>query len=259
MNKIRQIAFVALALSLLSINSLPAQEAFTYYSYPNLSIPYAGDPGIWDTLNFPQDVIIEDANFYVGITSVYTWANELIIELITPWSVEITLHDRNPNRILPIWFDTEDTIDGPGDLDEFIGFSAHGEWVMHVLRYTGTFPFVWDSWAIEVYGEAVGIKDEDLPLVTGLNSNYPNPFNSNTVLHFSLAEKSEVNITIYDIAGRIVKELTMGNLESGRHQGKWNGKNTAGEDAASGIYFCRMRVNNDNEGKTFIKEITLLR
>jgi len=259
MNKLKLIAVFVFTLSLLSINNLQAQEVFTYYSYPNLPIPPEGNPGVWDTLNFPDDVIIDDANFYVGITTVYTWAGVLIIDLTSPWGTEITLHNRNPNRLLPIWFDTEDTVDGPGNLDDFIGYNARGEWIMHALVYAGTFPFVWDSWAIEVYGDAVGIKDENLPLVTGLDSNYPNPFNSSTIVHFSLADESEIEIGIYDIAGRMVEKLAAGKLVSGRHQIKWDGKNTAGEDAASGIYFCRMRVSSENADETFVKEITLLR
>jgi len=259
MNKIKTAALFTLALSLSLIINLQAQEVFTYYSYPNAPIPPEGNPGIWDTLSFPDNVIITDANFYVGITTVYNYAGALVIEVSSPWGAQVTLHYRNLNRLLPIWFDTEDTVDGPGSLDDYIGYNGRGNWVMHVYTYAGTFPFVWDSWAIQVYGEAVGIKDEDLPLVTGLNSNYPNPFNSNTVLHFSLAEESDVEITIYDIAGRIVKKLVTGNLESGRHQVKWNGKNAAGADVASGIYFCRMRAENSGESKTFIKELTLLR
>jgi len=259
MNKLRLIAFVALALSLLSIDGLKAQEVFTYYSYPNVPIPPEGNPGVWDTLNFPDNVIITDANFYVGITTVYNWAGQLVIEVSSPWEGQVTLHYRNLNRILPIWFDIEDTVDGPGNLDDYIGYNARGHWVMHVYNYSGSFPFVWDNWAIEVHGEAVSIKDEDLPLVTGLNSNYPNPFNSNTVLHFSLAEESELDISIYDIAGRMVKKLITGNLPSGSRQIKWNGQNAAGEDVASGVYFCRMRVLNENDGKSFVKELTLLR
>lgn len=259
MNKITILVVFALALCLISPSGLEAQDPFTYYSYPNLPIPPEGNPGIWDTLDFPNDVIIEDANFYVGITTVYTLADQLVIELLSPWGTEVTLHYRNRNRILPLWFDTQSEEDGPGDLDDFIGYSAQGEWVMHVYNYSGAYPFFWDSWAIEVHGDAVGIKDENLPLVTGLDNNYPNPFNSSTIVHFSLAEESEIDLVIYDIAGRIVEKLIAGKLTSGRHQVKWNGKNVAGEDVASGIYFCRMRVNSEKEDKTFIEELTLLR
>ena len=88
-----------------------------------------------------------------------------------------------------------------------------------------------------------------LPLRSALLPNFPNPFNPETWIPFNLKETSEVAITIYDINGRVVRILELGQLPAGIYQmkseaGYWDGTNDIGEYVGSGIYFYRFQAGN---------------
>ena len=76
-----------------------------------------------------------------------------------------------------------------------------------------------------------------------LGDNYPNPFNPGTHIPFTLHSPAEVKITIFDINGRIIKELNNGTYQTGNHSVYWNGKNQNNQLQSSGIYFCQMIVD----------------
>ncbi|MEN6444569.1 MAG: C25 family cysteine peptidase [Candidatus Cloacimonas sp.] len=81
-------------------------------------------------------------------------------------------------------------------------------------------------------------------LVTKLLNNYPNPFNPETVIRFTLKESALAKICIYNIKGQVVKELLDEKLASGLHQISWNGKDANNRDVASGMYFYRLESGN---------------
>jgi C1A family cysteine protease len=74
--------------------------------------------------------------------------------------------------------------------------------------------------------------------------NVPNPFNPVTRIEFEVPSKERVNISIFDIRGRLVKVLLNSTATPGLHELLWDGRNDNGEKAASGIYFCRMKCHN---------------
>jgi len=73
--------------------------------------------------------------------------------------------------------------------------------------------------------------------------NYPNPFNASTTIDFTLPQSGPVQLSIYDISGRRVKQLLNEPIcAAGRHHVRWLGDDDAGKPAASGIYFCRLEM-----------------
>jgi hypothetical protein len=84
--------------------------------------------------------------------------------------------------------------------------------------------------------------DNVTPAVTALKGNYPNPFNPTTTIHYSLKTDSPVKIEIYNLLGQKVKTLVNGAKKSGNHSIVWNGKDDAGRNAGSGIYFYKMNT-----------------
>lgn len=72
-----------------------------------------------------------------------------------------------------------------------------------------------------------------------LNQNYPNPFNPVTKISYMVPKSSFVDLNIYDISGRLVKNLVSGNHAEGNYEVDFNG-----ESLSSGIYFCRMNSEN---------------
>ncbi|HNX01414.1 MAG TPA: T9SS type A sorting domain-containing protein, partial [Candidatus Cloacimonadota bacterium] len=71
-------------------------------------------------------------------------------------------------------------------------------------------------------------------------SNYPNPFNPETSISYTLPTSGQVKISIYNIRGQLVKQLDDSYQASGKHTITWNGMNDNHEQASSGIYFCRI-------------------
>lgn len=73
-----------------------------------------------------------------------------------------------------------------------------------------------------------------------LKSNYPNPFNPTTTIHYQVARESKVTLTIYNLLGQKVKTLVSEKIAAGDHYVAWDGRNDHGEIAGSGIYFLKM-------------------
>ncbi len=74
-------------------------------------------------------------------------------------------------------------------------------------------------------------------------SNYPNPFraSASTTIHFELPREAEVELTVLDLNGRVVRNLTHTNFSAGSHQLTWRGEADNGGRITAGIYFMRMR------------------
>ena len=78
-----------------------------------------------------------------------------------------------------------------------------------------------------------------------LYQNWPNPFNPSTTIKYSLPEKSEVKLEIFNIIGQRIKTLVSGNQGPGSYQIQWDGKNEFGQTAASGIYIYRLQADKE--------------
>ena len=75
-----------------------------------------------------------------------------------------------------------------------------------------------------------------------LNQNYPNPFNPETTLHYYLPKQSFVNISIYDMFGREIKNLINTTQEMGQWSIKWNATNHDGKIVSGGVYFYKIQA-----------------
>ncbi len=85
------------------------------------------------------------------------------------------------------------------------------------------------------------------PKDTILAQNYPNPFNPETWIPYQLSKSAEVSIHIHNVAGHLVRTLDLGLKPIGSYMtpstaAYWDGKNTAGERVASGIYFYTLQT-----------------
>ena len=82
-----------------------------------------------------------------------------------------------------------------------------------------------------------------------LLQNSPNPFNPSTTIKFYTPNTSDVTIKIYDMLGREVTTLINQQTTAGYHVVYWNGKDSRGENVASGIYLYRLTAGNFSETK----------
>ncbi|MCP4546416.1 MAG: T9SS type A sorting domain-containing protein [bacterium] len=90
---------------------------------------------------------------------------------------------------------------------------------------------------------------ENPPLPTQLHllAAMPNPFNPGTTLLMQITEPTDVTLRIYDIAGRMVRELRNDNMQAGRYRIYWDGLNDAGEEISTGVYTVRFTGDNVSE------------
>ncbi len=80
-------------------------------------------------------------------------------------------------------------------------------------------------------------------------ANRPNPFNPATVISFTVpgASRDDVRLEVFDVAGRSVGVLVDGELDAGRHEVTWLGRDDAGRGLATGVYFARLTVGEESE------------
>ena len=84
-------------------------------------------------------------------------------------------------------------------------------------------------------------NDPSVPaVVTNLAGNYPNPFNPETTINYSLATDGPVTINIYNARGQLVKTLVNDQKAAGNHSIVWNGTDNNGSGVSSGVYFYKM-------------------
>ena len=79
--------------------------------------------------------------------------------------------------------------------------------------------------------------------------NFPNPLNPETWIPYQLTETARVRIQIYDVAGRLVRELDLGEKPAGGYLSQaeaayWDGRNNMGEAVSSGMYFYTLEIGD---------------
>ncbi|MDN5354722.1 MAG: hypothetical protein PWQ09_1478 [Candidatus Cloacimonadota bacterium] len=105
--------------------------------------------------------------------------------------------------------------------------------------------FVVEVSAIEVFEINNTSNIGELEVVDmGTNlSNYPNPFNPETTINFSLNEAGPVELAIYNIKGQKIKTLVNETLPAQNYNIVWNGRDDNNQQVSSGVYFYRMNTS----------------
>ncbi len=101
-------------------------------------------------------------------------------------------------------------------------------------------PGVYAAGTIRLQDPTSGGPDLPVPGQTRLLANVPNPFNPQTEIRFEMETAGEALIRIYDVQGRLVRELTTGNYAAGQHAVVRDGSDHHGRAAASGAYYVRL-------------------
>ncbi len=88
------------------------------------------------------------------------------------------------------------------------------------------------------------IENEQLPPNRyQLFPSYPNPFNAETTIEYTLPEETSVKLAIYNVRGQLVRTLMDGRESDGMKRVLWNGKDELGNNVGSGIYFIRLEAD----------------
>jgi hypothetical protein len=86
-------------------------------------------------------------------------------------------------------------------------------------------------------------NNPEIPLENYLYQNYPNPFNGQSVIKFNLRKSGEVNLEVYNILGKKVRNLINKEMPNGFHSVTWDGRNDKGERVSSGVYFYKLKAS----------------
>ncbi len=92
-----------------------------------------------------------------------------------------------------------------------------------------------------------------LPDKSMLAENYPNPFNGSTRIPFSLRDWGQIHLEIFDIRGRLVRELINETRPTGHYVVNWDGLNTQNKQLGSGIYLYRLTIVPMNSQQPYQK------
>ncbi|MCF7793808.1 MAG: T9SS type A sorting domain-containing protein [Candidatus Cloacimonetes bacterium] len=124
-----------------------------------------------------------------------------------------------------------------------------GTWIYNVAAvFTGGWEGEWSEDA-----GVVGNEPNLLPLTTNLKSNYPNPFNPETEISFSVSQTSSfVTIKVFNMKGQKIKTLINEILPAGNHSVIWNGTDDENKNCSSGVYFYKMKSGDYQQTRKMI-------
>ncbi len=126
--------------------------------------------------------------------------------------------------------------------------------------------YVYKLTAVDIHGNespvatltptaATGVSDRGAPRELSFAAPSPNPAGAATTLRFALPHASRVRLSIYDAAGRLVRELVSGPVAAGEHSEPWNLKDAGGRSAGAGLYFARLEA----DGRVLVRRMTVVR
>ncbi len=117
-------------------------------------------------------------------------------------------------------------LNGDGDLDLAIG------------NYDGTFNYYENLTIVSIE------EPQNQPQSVKIYPAYPNPFNPTTTISYDLWENADVSIIIYDVKGRIVRNLLETNQSAGHYEMRWDGISNTHMQLNTGVYFARLNAGD---------------
>ena len=102
---------------------------------------------------------------------------------------------------------------------------------------------------------ATAVRETYTPAQTNrfaLGQNYPNPFNRATVIRFVLPQRNQVELALFNLAGQKVSALVHGIRPAGTYAVHWDGRDSAGQALASGLYLYRLQAGNQVETRKLL-------
>lgn len=128
---------------------------------------------------------------------------------------------------------------GTGIRIHLVTFPGSGEAWIHYIH------LIKSDHTVSVFENPSGKK---IPNSFELNNPFPNPTNGGTRIEFDIKEKTDIEISIYNILGQKIKSINKGTLSPGNYFLTWDGTDTNGNSVATGTYY--FDINNGTERKT---------
>tara|TARA_Y100000768_G_C23675888_1_gene539979 strand:- start:5 stop:628 length:624 start_codon:yes stop_codon:yes gene_type:complete len=97
--------------------------------------------------------------------------------------------------------------------------------------------------------------ESNVPIKFELHKPFPNPFNPKTKIAFNTKNDAKIELVIFDINGRLVKEFDMSGISPGYHVFEWDASDSYGDQVSTGVYFIR----STNEASYQVQKIVFLK
>ncbi len=182
------------------------------------------------------------------------WMDHTVMGPFKPRSGRhISWVDENQGRVNGHWIGP-DRRDGPFD-----GIYLNGSWELEangpaperenteIYGFDMVFHVPFDL-AVGRLGAGVTAVEADASAGTpdsySLSEAYPNPFNPETAIDFSVPADGQVSINVYNAAGQLVATLVDKELSAGAYKSTWDARDTQGQLVSSGVYFYRMEAGD---------------
>lgn len=128
------------------------------------------------------------------------------------------------------------------------GLPSFASWIRPTAPNTFTLELNQDTdktiwYSITAYGAGVVSigENKEIPKEFKVEEAYPNPFNHESVIRYSVPSSAEMSVNLYSSMGEQVAELFQGNVDAGVHELRWNGTSSSGEVVSSGVYILRLK------------------
>jgi hypothetical protein len=109
-------------------------------------------------------------------------------------------------------------------------------------------------------GSVTGVLSGEMGRVTFLAlRGYPNPSRGAVGIQFGLPRPADVSLGVYDVNGRLVRNLVQTRRAAGRHELRWNGRDAAGRAVGAGVYFLRLVAKTESNTRQLVRKLELLR
>jgi hypothetical protein len=96
------------------------------------------------------------------------------------------------------------------------------------------------------------VPSEGVAMGAQLRQNYPNPFNPSTRIEFRLEQASNVELAVFDLAGRHLVTLQQGALDAGEHSVTWDGRTAQGAAASAGQYQYVLKTDAGRQVRSMV-------
>jgi hypothetical protein len=101
-------------------------------------------------------------------------------------------------------------------------------------------------------GRSKDAENTPKPTAYALHQAYPNPFNPTTQIAYQLPEPGKAELIVYDLMGQKVRALVQGHQEAGFYRVDWDGRDNAGQEVSSGVYFYTLEAGSFRETRRMV-------
>jgi hypothetical protein len=111
----------------------------------------------------------------------------------------------------------------------------------------------WSGYYRIIATDAPETLESSIQLVNSLSPIFPNPFTDRASIVYTVAHKSPVRLTLYNVTGRRITRLVDENQRTGRYRVHWNGRDGHGQNVVPGVYFCKIDIGSWSQTQKILR------